>query len=148
MTKKKKEETTSQELEELQGQYQRVLADYANFKRRTEEQAGASYQNGVNDVLGELVKILDDFSLALNNSNDLESFKKGMEMIFANIMSSGEEFGLEKIKTLGEKFDPTKHEALLAQESEEEAQTILEELQSGFMVKGKVIRTAKVKVAR
>lgn len=136
------------EIQELKEQLQRLLAEYANFKRRTEEQRSTAYESGVNNVLAEVVKVLDDFRLALSSATELESFKKGMEMIYANIISTGEEFGLEKIKTEGETFNPVQHEALLAEESKHKPQTILQELQSGYMVKGKVIRTAKVKVAR
>lgn len=148
MAEKNKTDETQESQENIQEQYQRLLAEYANFKRRTDQEKAVVYDMGASDVLSGVVKVLDDFELALNNANDLESFKRGMEMIFANIISTGEEFGLQRIATVGEAFDPTKHEALLTESSEEEPQTILAELQSGYMVKGKVIRTAKVKVSK
>ncbi|MCA9478155.1 MAG: nucleotide exchange factor GrpE [Nanoarchaeota archaeon] len=143
-----KEASHASEMDLLKDQFFRLQAEYANFKRRTDEERSQVYEMGARDVLSGVVKVLDDFELALRNANDLESFKKGMEMIYANIISTGEEFGLERIKTAGEQFDPTRHEALLTEESDKKPQTILEELQSGYEVKGKVIRTAKVKVAR
>lgn len=148
-TKKKKSKNEAQEeLLALKDQYTRLQAEYANFVRRTQEERNQMYDRGVSDVLSGVVKVLDDFQLALENVTELDNFKKGMEMIYANIISTGEEFGLEKIKTVGEAFDPTKHEALLTEESKKKEQTILAELQSGYAVKGKVIRTAKVKVSR
>ncbi len=137
-----------EELETLRDQLIRMTAEYANFKRRSEEERSQLYERGASDVLSGIVKVLDDFALALSNANELDGFKKGMEMIYANIISTGEEFGLEKIKTEGELFNPTQHEALLTEKSDQEPQTILQELQSGYMVKGKVIRTAKVKVSK
>ena len=146
--KKKSKSDAQEELLALKDQYTRLQAEYANFVRRTQEERNQMYTKGVSDVLSGVVKVLDDFQLALENVTELDNFKKGMEMIYANIISTGEEFGLEKIKTVGEIFDPTKHEALLTEKSKKKEQTILAELQSGYAVKGKIIRTAKVKVSR
>jgi molecular chaperone GrpE len=145
---KSKEETLQEELNNQKEQYLRLQAEYANFVRRTREEQLKTYDKGASDVLAGVVKVLDDFELALANAKELEGFKKGMEMIYANIISTGEEFGLERIKTQGEEFNAIEHEALLTEESKEKEQTILQELQSGYKVKGKVIRTAKVKVAK
>lgn len=147
-TTKPKKATVQEELSNLKDQYVRLQAEYANFVRRTQEEKSKSYEKGAQDVLSGVVKVLDDFQLALNSATNLEGFKKGMEMIYANIISTGEEFGLERIKTVGEKFNPIEHEALLVEESKKKTLSILEELQSGYSVNGKVIRTAKVKVAK
>ena len=71
-----------------------------------------------------------------------------MELIFSQIISLLENEGLERIKAKGDKFDPFKHEALLAEESDKESGTVLEELQKGYMLKGKLLRPTKVKVSK
>ncbi|MCF7798604.1 nucleotide exchange factor GrpE [Candidatus Woesearchaeota archaeon] len=126
----------------------RLQAEFANFKKRAEEQQARIYASATCNVLKEFVKVFDDFELALKHTNNADEFKKGMEMIFAKFITTGEEMGLERIKTVGEKFDPYQHEALLAEQSKKEENSILEELQSGYKVKDVVIRTAKVKVAK
>ena len=126
----------------------RLQAEFANFKRRTEEERLRIYNEAVGDVLKSFVNVFDDFELALKNDSNPEEFKKGVELIFAKFISTSEEFGLKKIPTEGKEFDPRLHEALLAEESDGPEQMILEELQAGYQVKDSVIRTAKVKVSK
>jgi len=145
---KKSLESVEKELQQKNDLLLRLGAEYANFKRRTEEERDVLYSNAVGDVLKDFVSVFDDFELALNNSSSPEDFKKGVELIFAKFVDVAQDFGLEKIKTNNEKFNPMEHEALLAESSKKPEQTIIEELQSGYKVKGKVIRTAKVKVAK
>lgn len=151
----KKESKQQSELEELQAKltqssenFLRLQAEFANFKKRTEDERAKIYAMATSDVLKEFVKCFDDFNLALKNTTNPEEFKKGMEIIFAKLVSTAEEMGLQKIKTVGETFNPHEHEALLAQESDKPEHTILEELQAGYKVKDAVIRTAKVKVSK
>lgn len=160
ITKKENKETNKQskqkdkckdlekQLEEKTDLLLRLQAEFANYRRRTETECNKVYTTAVGDVLAQFVNVFDDFELALKNKSDFENFKQGIEMIFAKFISTGEEFGLKKIKTVGEKFNPHEHEALLTQESEEPEQVILEELQSGYKIKDTVIRTAKVKVSK
>lgn len=155
MTAKKSEQKTS-ELEETKAQlaqmsenFLRLQAEFANFKKRTEEQQSLIYKQANRDVLKEIIKVFDDFALALNNKqSSLEDFKHGMELIYAKLVSTSEELGLERIKTVGEKFNPHEHEALLTEISDQPEQTVLQELQAGYKVGDTVIRTAKVKVAK
>lgn len=149
--KSAKDKKSSKELQEELGQTQdklmRLMAEFDNYQKRTSQEQSDAYGRGVCDTLKEFVKVFDDFELALKNSPSSD-FKKGIEMIFAKFITTAEELGLERIKTVGEQFDPNLHEALLTEESDKESHTILEELQAGYQVKGKIIRTAKVKVAK
>ncbi len=126
----------------------RLQAEFANFKRRTEEANTKIYNHAVGDVLKNFINIFDDFELALKNDGNPEEFKKGVELIFAKFISTSEEFGLKKIETKDQSFDPIVHEALLAEESDGPEQMILEELQAGYQIKDAVLRTAKVKVSK
>lgn len=161
--KKEQESKKSQEteenkispLEELQNQlneeknsYLRLQAEFANYKKRTEENNARTYEIATVDVFKKIINVFDDFDLALNNISDVESFKKGIEMVYAKLVSTSEDAGIEKIKTTNEKFNPHEHEALLVEESKEPQGTILEELQSGYKFKNTVLRTAKVKVSK
>jgi len=141
---------TKEQLVNASENFLRLQAEFANFKKRAEESQAKSYVQARCDVLREFVKVFDDFELALKNTTkeNPEEFKKGIEMIFAKFISTAEEMGLERIKTVGEQFNPQEHEALLAQESDKPEHSILEELQSGYKVRDVVIRTAKVKVAK
>jgi molecular chaperone GrpE len=141
---------TKEQLVNASENFLRLQAEFANFKKRAEESQARSYAQARCDVLREFVKVFDDFELALRNTTkeNPQEFKKGIEMIFAKFISTAEEMGLERIKTVGEQFNPQEHEALLAQESDKPEHTILEELQSGYKVRDAVIRTAKVKVAK
>lgn len=136
------------QLKEKTNLMMRLQAEFANFKRRTEEDNARVYSNAISDVLKSFIDVFDDFELALKADSNPEEFKKGVELIFAKFISTSEEFGLKKIPTQNELFDPRLHEALLVEESDGPEQMILEELQSGYQVKDTVIRTAKVKVSR
>ncbi len=126
----------------------RLQAEFSNFQRRTEEEKSRVYSDAVGDVMKNFISIFDDFDLALRSEDNHENFRKGVELIFAKFITTAEEFGLEKINTKDESFDPHLHEALLAEESEGPEQMILEEMQSGYKIKDKVLRTAKVKVSK
>jgi molecular chaperone GrpE len=135
------------ELIAMQEQYARLQAEFANYKRRTDEQLVSSVELGVGKTLKAIINVLDDFTLALQNKES-KDFAKGIEMIYAKFMSTGEDLGLKRIATVGKQFDPTRHEALLAEESDKPEQEVIEELQAGYEFNGTTLRTAKVKVAK
>jgi molecular chaperone GrpE len=149
------EKTKNVEIEELRQEVaektdllQRLQAEFANYKRRTEEERAKIYPRAVGDVLKKFIGIFDDFELALKASSNPEEFRKGVELIFAKLVSTAEEFGLKKIDVKGKHFDPQLHEALLTEETDDKEQVILEELQSGYQLNDVVLRTAKVKVSK
>ncbi len=125
---------------------QRLQAEFENYQKRT----ASRYQRITNLANKELIKkilpILDNFALAFQNKKG-EDFVKGVEMIFANFYSILEEAGLKKIDCQN-KFNPYKHEVLLTEESDKENDTILQELQTGYILNEEVIRPAKVKIAK
>ncbi len=147
-TKKPSPKTDADLLVESKDRLLRLQAEFANFQKRTIEENSQAYSRGVEESLKKFVTVFDDFQMALNNASSDDSFKKGMELIFAKLVSGSEDLGLQKIKSVGEKFDPKLHEALLVEESNKHSQVILEELQSGYLLSERVIRTAKVKVSK
>lgn len=157
MTKEKSQEKKKQtselqaakeELEKQKDFALRLQAEFANFKKRSEENQAKIYEVASNDIFKKLINVFDDFELALKNVSDLESFKKGVEMVYAKMISTAEDAGLERIKTVGEQFNPHEHEVLLTETSEKPERSILEELQPGYKIKNTILRTAKVKVAK
>lgn len=156
MSKKKevkKEEPKLSEVEQLNKDkleltlhLQRLQAEFENFKKRNTNDNVRFAKLANKELIKHLLPILDNFQLAFQNK-DSKEFIKGMELIYSNFYSILEENGLKKIETKG-KFDPYKHEVLLTEESKEQPETILEELQSGFTLNGEVIRNAKVKVSK
>ena len=152
MTKENKSKKSS-EIEELKQQngelishLQRLQAEFENYKKRNENDNAKFIKLANKELIKQLLPILDNFQLAFQNK-DSKEFVKGMELIYSNFYSILEENGLKKINTEG-KFNPYKHEVLLTADSEEEPETILEELQAGFALNGEVIRSAKVKVSK
>ncbi|PIN75000.1 nucleotide exchange factor GrpE [Candidatus Woesearchaeota archaeon CG10_big_fil_rev_8_21_14_0_10_37_12] len=127
----------------------RLQAEFENYCKRVEKERKEFMGLATERVIVRLLLIIDDFERALQQLNDLpEQTSKGVEMIFKNLHKVLDEEQVMPIKSVGEKFDPYKHEVLLQVESEEPENIILEELQKGYTMNGKVIRYAKVKVSK
>jgi molecular chaperone GrpE len=149
------QETPSEEgRQELVETLQRLQAEFENYKKRVEKE-NAEYSLQANgQLLRELLPVLDNFELALGHVKPAEKqdggLYKGMELIYAQLVSILEANGVTPIQPAEkEKFDPYYHEAMLAEQQEgAEKNRVLEVLQKGYMLKGKVLRTAKVKVTK
>jgi molecular chaperone GrpE len=152
-----KEEVTlaKEELEKLQAAVQekeervlRLQADFENFRRRTakeKEELSAVVTQG---ILKDMLPLLDNFERAMAaEAKDIDSFKQGVEMIFKQFGEVLVKNGLEHIEVEGKKFDPNFHQAVMRVENPDlEDETIAQELQKGYMVKGRVIRPSMVQV--
>jgi molecular chaperone GrpE len=134
-------------IEELTETLQRLQADFENYKKQVEKQNTNFKKSCKADFICKVLPILDSFELALKNNKDEAEFKKGVELIFSQFFQTLEDFGLRPIDTNG-KFDPYKHEVLLTEESDKEPDSIIQELQKGYMMDDFVIRHSKVKVAK
>jgi len=130
----------------------RLQAEFDNFRKRSakERQEFIKYAN--EGLILELVGMLDNFERSIKAADQKQDFKllhQGVDMISKQLHKLLEEKGLKKIKCVGEKFDPNKHEAIEVVESDEAGEgDILEELQSGYMLNEHVIRPALVKVVK
>ena len=136
---------------DLQGKKDRLLrlqADFDNFRRRSakerEEISAVVTQNFCKDML----PLLDNFERAMAaETKDVEAFQKGVEMIFTQFQEILKKNGLEHIEAVGQKFDPNFHQAVMrVEDPEKEDDTVAQELQKGYMVKGRVIRPSMVQV--
>ena len=149
MEDEKLKEETQDENAELLDLLKRVQADFENYKKRVdkEKESFAKYCNG--KMVARLLPLLDSFEQAIKNGNgaDIEKFRKGIELIYAQLYSLLEADGLRPIKAVGEKFDPYRHEVLMQAESDKD-DTILEEFQKGYMLGDSVLRHSKVKIGK
>lgn len=134
------------------GQLQRQQAEFDNFRKRTQKEKDDLVKYAAERVLTSMLPIVDNFERALaaaKSNSDMESFSRGVEMIFRQMMTILEKEGLRPIEAVGKPFDPNLHEAVLQEDSEEHAENIvIEELQKGYYLKDKIIRPSMVKVAK
>lgn len=135
-------------LEEKDNRVKRLQADFENFRRRTSKEREELANVVTQDLLKSMLPILDNFDRAMAaEQKDNESFQKGVEMIYTQLHETLKNAGLELIDTSGQKFDPNFHQAVMRVENPDlEDDTIAQELQKGYIVKGRVIRPSMVQV--
>lgn len=163
-----KKQQKKQEIEELTSTLKKVQADFENYQKRTEKEKKEFIEFANKEFIKNLLPLLDSFELALKNTSDKKEFVKGtgkseisgtsknslkefltgVELIYSQFVSLLEANGVKKIEAKGKKFDPYLHEALLQEKSSEKEETVLEELQTGYMIGEDVLRHTKVKVAK
>ena len=138
----------NKDLQEKKDRLLRLQADFDNFRRRSakerEEISAVVTQNFCKDML----PLLDNVERAMAaETKDVEAFQKGVEMIFTQFQEILKKNGLEHIEAVGQKFDPNFHQAVMrVEDPEKEDDTVAQELQKGYMVKGRVIRPSMVQV--
>lgn len=134
---KNKKSKEKEYLEDLQ----RLQAEFDNYRKRVESKKQEIYADANKELIFKLLNILDSLELALKHNND-----KGIEMIYSQLYSLLENEGLKVIEVKG-KFNPEIHEALIT-EKNGDGDKIVEELQKGYLLNGKVIRPSKVKIGK
>jgi len=128
--------------------WRRTKADYTNFKNEEMQRLENVVKYGNEEIIKDLITVLESFELGMQSITDPKT-KEGVERIKAQFDDILKRSGLQKIEIKeGEKFDPKYHEVLLQEESDKPADTILEELGSGYLLHGKVIKPTKVKIAK
>ena len=138
---------------EFAGKILRLQADFENTRKRIEREKQDFVKFANEGIILELLNILDDLertvSLAETHKDNPEVFLKGVEMILAHLYEMLKEYGVKPIEAEGKIFDPHCHEALMQVENKDLPEhTIVEELQKGYKLNDRVIRTAKVKVSK
>ncbi len=134
--------------EEANQKYLRLMADFQNYKRRTEKDKSDIYAYANEKLVSELLDVIDNFERALAHGEGDEGFVQGMNNIFKIFKGVLEKSGLEEIEAMGIEFDPNFHNAVMTEESSEyESGHITQVLQKGYKLNGKVIRPSMVKVA-
>lgn len=135
-------------LDEKDNKLKRLQADFENFRRRTSKERVEIGDVVTQELLKSLLPIVDNFDRAMaTEQQDGAAFQKGVEMIYTQLGETLKNAGLEYIETAGKKFDPNFHQAVMRVENPDlEDDTIAQELQKGYMAKGKVIRPSMVQV--
>jgi molecular chaperone GrpE len=133
---------------ELKDRLLRTLADFDNFRRRAERDRSDFIQFAAVEIVRDLLPILDDFQRAMKAETAGKEYAKGIELIYQRLFDTLKRAGLEPIEAAGKPFDPNLHQAVDRVQSDDlPDQTVLQEYQSGYNFKGKLLRPAMVKVA-
>lgn len=155
----KKEHKKDKKLEELQNEINtlkdknmRIAAEMVNTLRRKDEETNRLLKYSNESLITELLPVIDNFERALNvdvTSTDVESYQKGMTMIYNSLKNILEKFEVKEIEAIDKEFDPSYHQAVMQEEKEGTKENIvIEVLQKGYTYKDKVIRPAMVKVSK
>jgi len=130
--------------------YQRLAADFENYKRRTRQELADRTQYANEELLRKLLPILDNFKRALDHAPEGidRNWYEGIKLVARQFDETLQAQGLSAIPAVGEKFDPTQHEAIASEETDEhEEGTVVEEMQPGYRLHNRVLRPTLVKVA-
>lgn len=150
-SKAQSEEKTSSPADELavmNDRYLRLCAEYDNFRKRSQKEKDSLYGDVKADTIAKFLPVYDNLVRALAQNTEDEAYRKGVEMIMNQFCSTLEKLGVTKAESLGQKFDPTLHNAVMHVDDEEKGENeIAEVFQEGFKLGDKVIRFAMVKVA-
>jgi molecular chaperone GrpE len=145
-------EQLKKELQELRDNYLRLGAEFQNFRKRFEKEKEEIVLHANERLIELILPILDDFQRSISASEEngsFESLRDGVKLVYKNLSEALQKEGVKAIKSLGEQFDHNLHDALLMTEKEgAEPGTIIEEVMKGYYYKDKVIRHAKVIVAK
>lgn len=142
-------EKKDEEIVELKSHIQRLQADFDNFRKQNEKQRQDLINYANEGLIVKFLDVYEDMERALENSNNEEELREGLELIYSKMKTTLEKEGVEEIPAVGEKFDPFKHEALLTVDSpDHENNEIVDELMKGYTLKDKVIKYSKVRVCK
>lgn len=148
--KKEKKDPKDEKIAELNDRLMRQMAEFDNYRKRTEKEKSGMYIVGAKDVVEKLLPIIDNFErgLAVPEAEGGDPFVEGMQMIYKQMLTMFDEIGVKQIEALGQPFDPNLHNAVLHVEDENVGENeIVEEFQKGYTYKDFVIRHSMVKVA-
>lgn len=145
---KKKKDKKDQQIEELTDRLKRSMAEFDNFRKRTEKEKSGMYIVGAKEIIENMLPVVDNFERGLAQAPEGDAFAEGMQMIYKQLMTTLEGLGVEVIEAVGKEFDPDFHNAVMHVEDEEAGENIIvEEFQKGYTYKGFVVRHSMVKVA-
>lgn len=127
--------------------YARLMADFQNFRKRTEKEKSDVYAFANEKIMTDLLQVVDNFERALESECKDDAYRDGMKMIFEQMLGILQDAGLEEIEAQGEDFDPNFHHAVMQDKNDDyDSGKVTEVLQKGYTLNGKVIRPSMVKV--
>lgn len=146
--KKEKKDKKDTKIEELTDRLQRTMAEFGNFRKRTEKEKASMYVIGAKEIIEKMLPVVDNFERALANAQEGDVFAEGVQMIYKQLMTAFDEMGVKAIEAVGQQFDPNLHNAVMhVDDPEQEDNVIVEEFQKGYTYKDFVVRHSMVKVA-
>ena len=145
---KKKKDKSEQKVEELTDRLKRTMAEFDNFRKRTEKEKSSMYIIGAKEIVEKILPVVDNFERGLAQAPEGDPFADGMQKIYKQLITTMEGMGVEPIEAVGKEFNPDFHNAVMHVEDESVGENIIvEELQKGYTYKGFVVRHSMVKVA-
>ena len=149
--KKNKKDKKDEKIEELTDRLTRQMAEFDNFRKRTEKEKSQMYEIGAKDIIDKILPVVDNFERGLDGVKEEEKndpFIQGMEMVYKQLMTTLEGVGVKPIEAVGKEFNPYFHNAVMHVEDENFGENIVaEEFQKGYMYRDSVVRHSMVKVA-
>lgn len=149
--RKNKKDKKAEKIEELTDRLTRQMAEFDNFRKRTEKEKSQMYEIGAKDIIEKILPVVDNFErgiAAVPEEEKSNPFAEGMEKIYKQLMTTLEEIGVKPIEAVGQEFDPDFHNAVMHVEDEEVGENIItEEFQKGYLYRDSVVRHSMVKVA-
>ncbi len=149
--RKPKKDPKDEKIEELTDRVTRQMAEFDNFRKRTEKEKAAMYEIGAKSVIEKLLPIVDNFErgfLTVAEEDKEDSFVKGMEMVYKQILTTFETIGVKPIEAVGQEFNPDLHHAVMHVDDENVGENVVvEEFQKGYTYHDAVVRYSMVKVA-
>ena len=148
--KDKAVEKLEEKVRELEDMRVRQLAEFENFRKRSEKEKSQMFEVGAKSVIEKILPVMDNFERGLQGVPEEEKdapFVKGVEMVYKQMITAFDELGVKPIEAIGKEFDPNLHNAVMAVDDDSlESGTVAEEMQKGYMYKESVVRHSMVKV--
>lgn len=149
--KKEKKDKKDQKIDELTDQYRRTLAEFDNYRKRTEKEKTAMFEVGAKNIIEKLLPVIDSFERGLatvSEEQKAEPFVEGMDKIYKQLVKQLEDAGVKEIEAMDKEFDPNLHNAVMHVDDENVGENIIVEVfQKGYTYRDSVVRHSMVKVA-
>ncbi len=146
----KKTDTLNENIGELEDKVKRQLAEFENFRNRTEKEKAAMFEIGAKSVIEKMLPVVDNFERGLSGLSEEEKeapFASGMQMVYKQLLTELDNLGVKPIEAVGKEFDPNLHNAVMQVESEEyESGTVAQEMMKGYTYRDSVVRHSMVAV--
>lgn len=150
--KKKKKDKKDEQIEELNDRLKRQMAEFDNFRKRTEKEKSQMFDMGARTIIEKILPVVDNFErglAAVPKEQKEDAFVSGMDKVYRQMMTELENIGVKAIEAVGEEFNPEFHNAVMQMESEEyESGVVAQELQKGYLYKDTVVRHSMVAVVQ
>ena len=146
--KEEKKPSQADELKTANDKYLRLMAEYDNYRKRSQKEKEGLYGDIKSDTVSKFLPVYDNLVRALAQSTEDEAYRKGVEMIMNQFNATLEKLGVSRIESLGQKFDPSLHNAVMHVEDENLGENVVAvELQKGYTYKDSIVRHSMVQVA-